>query len=172
MERSLTVLLPVHNAESTLARTVHEVLEVVSELTSRIELVIVDDGSKDATSEVADDLIRHYPQVRTARHGERLGRDAAIRTGLKQSQGEIILLREETGGVELDRIAKLWRVTTEHLASTEVPEPKWTQTAGNQAGRRAGYRMIDRRLIDPQSGSTRPTEPNYLVRLREFALGE
>ncbi len=172
MERSLTVLLPVHNAEATLAHTVHEVLEVVSELTSRIELVIVDDGSKDATSEVADELIRHYPQVRTARHGERLGRDAAIRTGLEQSKGEIILLREETGGIEIDRIAKLWRGTTEHLASAEVPEPKWAQAGDSQGGRRPGYRMFNRGSIDPQQGSTRPAEPNYLARLREFALGE
>ena len=63
MARSLSVLLPVKNAQSTLAPTVHKILDVVSELSEQIELLIIDDGSADATSEVAMDLTRHYPQV-------------------------------------------------------------------------------------------------------------
>jgi dolichol-phosphate mannosyltransferase len=94
LERSLTVLLPVHDAQSTLADTVAEVLEVASDWTQRIELLIIDDGSTDATSEVAHELVRHYPQVRAIRHNRRLGREAAVETGLAQSRGDVVVVRE------------------------------------------------------------------------------
>ena len=59
--------------------------------------LIIDDGSTDATSEVAHELTHHYPQVRVVRHGTSLGREAAIRTGLKRSQGEVVVMRDESG---------------------------------------------------------------------------
>jgi dolichol-phosphate mannosyltransferase len=95
LERSLTVLLPVQDAQATLTETVEEVLDVAAELTDRFELLIIDDGSADATSEIAHELTRHYPQVRAIRHSKPLGRDAALRTGLSQSRGEVIFVRDK-----------------------------------------------------------------------------
>jgi cellulose synthase/poly-beta-1,6-N-acetylglucosamine synthase-like glycosyltransferase len=95
LERSLTVLLPVQDAQATLADTVTEVLEMAADLSDRIELVIIDDGSTDATSEVADELSRRYPQVRSIRHGKPLGRDAALRAGMAKSRGEVVFVRDE-----------------------------------------------------------------------------
>jgi cellulose synthase/poly-beta-1,6-N-acetylglucosamine synthase-like glycosyltransferase len=95
LERSLTVLLPVQDVQATLADTVTEVLEMAADLSNRIELVIIDDGSTDATIEVADELSRCYPQVRAFRHGKPLGRDAALRTGLAKSRGELVFVRDE-----------------------------------------------------------------------------
>ena len=103
MERSLTVLLPVQDAQSTLADTVAEVLEIASDLTPRFELLIIDDGSTDATCEVAEELSRHYPQVRSVRHSSPLGREAAVRTGLLQSQGEVVFVRG-MGRTTLERV--------------------------------------------------------------------
>jgi glycosyltransferase involved in cell wall biosynthesis len=93
----LTVLLPVRDAQSTLISTVTEVLEVASDLTDRLELLIIDDGSADATIEVAEELSRHYPQVRTVRHIKPMGHDAALRTGLAQSNGEVVVVRQGKG---------------------------------------------------------------------------
>ena len=119
MERSLTVLLPAHNVESTLAADVTHALDVVSDLTGRFELVIVDDGSADATSEVIDELTRFYPQVRSVRHRRHRGRNEAIRTGLKHSTGEMIFLPDTGGTRKKGAYHMLDRETVELVAGKE-----------------------------------------------------
>jgi glycosyltransferase involved in cell wall biosynthesis len=93
LKRSLTVLLPVRDAQSTLTATVNQVLEMASDLSERFELLIIDDGSVDATGEVARELSRHYPQIRTLRHGKPLGEEAALRTGMAQSRGDVVFVQ-------------------------------------------------------------------------------
>jgi len=93
VNRSLTVLLPVRDAQSTLAATVGQVLEMASDLSERFELLIIDDGSSDATSEVAFDLSRSYPQIRTIHHSTPMGEEAALQSGLAQSRGDVVFVR-------------------------------------------------------------------------------
>lgn len=59
LTRTLSVLLPVHNAQATLEADIGQMLDVLPELTHDFHLMILDDGSTDATCEVAraDDAI-------------------------------------------------------------------------------------------------------------------
>jgi dolichol-phosphate mannosyltransferase len=93
----LSVLLPVKDAQATLAASVHDILDMATDSGEPFELLIIDDGSTDATSEVAHELTYHYPQVRVVRHRTSLGREAAIRSGVKRSQGKTIVLGDEDG---------------------------------------------------------------------------
>jgi dolichol-phosphate mannosyltransferase len=88
----------VKDAQATLSTSVHDILDLATDTVDRFELLIIDDGSTDATGEVAHELTRHYPQVRVLRHGTSLGLEAAIRTGLNRSQGEVVVMRDERGG--------------------------------------------------------------------------
>ena len=56
MRRSLSVLLPVKDAQATLIDSVHEILDVVTDSRDPFEVIIIDDGSTDATCEVAHEL--------------------------------------------------------------------------------------------------------------------
>jgi cellulose synthase/poly-beta-1,6-N-acetylglucosamine synthase-like glycosyltransferase len=93
LNRSLTLLLPVRDAQSTLAATVTQALEMASDLSEIFELLIIDDGSTDATIEVARELSRHYPQIRTIRHSQPLGEEAALQSAFAQSPGDVVLVR-------------------------------------------------------------------------------
>lgn len=124
MEPSLTVLLPVENAESTLASTVNRILEVLPELTRHFEISVIDDGSTDATIEVADELVSRYPQVHLVRHSKPLGRTAAIQTGMKHSTGEILFLADDHGRLPMNDLRRLWEaIPGQEVVLAKPPSP-------------------------------------------------
>jgi len=94
VEQSISVVLPVHNAEGTLARSVADVLEVLPDLTNRFEVLIVDDGSTDLTAESADELARRFPQLKVVRHATQQGIPAVVKTGLKQAHGDLVVVQD------------------------------------------------------------------------------
>ena len=157
MESSLSALLPVHNAQATLAATVHEFLEILPEVTRDFELVIADDGSTDATIEVADELAVYYPQVSAVRHARRRGRVAAIRTALARSSGEIVLLRDDDCRLPLGEVHRLWRAAAQHeivLGRLAPPaESKWPAWKRLDAGPSGGLQLLRRRVIGPISAA-------------------
>ena len=96
MNETLSVVLPVHNAEATLTGQVHDLLESLSTWREPIEIVIVDDGSTDETPECAVELARRYPQLRVWRNGRRQGKYSAIRQGLKLTSGRIVIVHDDS----------------------------------------------------------------------------
>ena len=94
MEPSLTIVVPVRNAEGVLREQVQQLLETAEDAANHFEILLVDDDSDDLTEEVARDLAREYPQVRVMRHHRRSGRDAAVRTGLLHSRGNVVFIHD------------------------------------------------------------------------------
>ena len=108
MNTSLSVLLPVHNAQAKLQRRVAEVLDVLPELTGSFDVLIIDDGSTDETPDVACDLAMQYPQVRVVRHPIRLGLSESVQTGLDHTDGDIVVVGDEQHGIRPADLRKLW----------------------------------------------------------------
>ena len=154
MERSLSALLPVENVQSSLAETVSRILEVLPELTETFELVIIDDGSTDATIEVADELEVRYPQVRVVHHGDRRGRAAALKSGVERSAGDVLFVADDDCRLPLAEVAKLWKAIDTHqvvLGRAVMPdEPK--SPADKSAGQ-GGFQMLCREATEPLSAS-------------------
>jgi glycosyltransferase involved in cell wall biosynthesis len=116
VKQSLTILLPVQNAQAALLGHVGRILEIVPELTTRFEIIIVDDGSTDATNEVAHDLELHYPQIRLLRHATPQGTARAIETGLARAQGETVLAYDRAIPLDAQDIVALWRPRRKRLS--------------------------------------------------------
>jgi hypothetical protein len=109
LSQSLSILLPVYNAQATLPSMAADLLEVLPELTPQFEMLVIDDGSTDATFEAAHDLAGRYPQVRVTRNSTRLGRSRAIRAGLDQTSGDLVLWCDEECQLDLRDVHKLWQ---------------------------------------------------------------
>ena len=100
MKKSISVVMPVRNAQLTLTDQVSRVLEVLPEMTHQFELLIVDDGSTDGTDEIGHELTHMYPQVRFIRHTEQKGSRAAVGTGMNSASAEIVLVEGESDSYE------------------------------------------------------------------------
>jgi glycosyltransferase involved in cell wall biosynthesis len=174
---SLSVLLPVKNAQATLAATVQDILDVASDLAEEFEVLILDDGSVDATSEIAAELTRSYPQVRAVCQGRSIGRQAAICSGVEQSRGDVVLVHEEKGGTPMEEIARLWRANSPKSRFFLPPQSGHGKGAtgpfsSSSTARRRGFRMLDRHAHEQAAGSAAPVMPNYVTRLKDFAFSD
>jgi glycosyltransferase involved in cell wall biosynthesis len=95
---ALSVVLPVQNAEGTLAEQVARLLEIVPDLSDRFEILLVDDGSTDHTLELAQELARRYPQLRVLRHDRAGGRQAALDAGRRAARSQRVMAADELEG--------------------------------------------------------------------------
>jgi len=87
--RTLSVVIPAYNEEDSIAEIVERVLAVGPALEQRgvaLELLVVDDGSKDRTAEI----VRRYPTVRLLQHNPNRGYGAALKTGFCAATGDLL----------------------------------------------------------------------------------
>src|SRR6476646_7997940 len=86
----LSVFFPAYNDSGTIARMVIRAVKAASELTPDYEVIVVDDGSADATPEMVDELARTYPRVRVVHHAGNRGYGGALQTGFRSASKELI----------------------------------------------------------------------------------
>jgi glycosyltransferase involved in cell wall biosynthesis len=84
----LSILMPVYNEEARLANALKQALDV--DYPCEVELVVVDDGSRDGTSEILDRV--DDPRVRVITHDRNQGKGAAIRTAVDAAAGEFMVI--------------------------------------------------------------------------------
>ena len=85
----LSVIIPVYNEKNT----VHEIVHRVKATGLAWEILMVDDGSKDGTREILAEL-DGKDGVRVILHEKNQGKGAAVRTGLQNALGEVLLIQD------------------------------------------------------------------------------
>jgi glycosyltransferase involved in cell wall biosynthesis len=90
-ENILSVVMPAYNEEHTLAKVVKLVLSAVPHL---LELIIVNDGSRDNTAALADQLAAADDRVRVIHQPRNMGKTAALVTGFAASRGDIVIVQD------------------------------------------------------------------------------
>ncbi len=88
---ALSIIIPVFNEAEGLPLTVAAIFKELSTDPDFLELVLVDDGSRDQTVEIAQQLMTTEPRIRLVKHDRNRGLGAAIRTGLAAAEGELVL---------------------------------------------------------------------------------
>lgn len=89
----LSIVIPCYNEEKTLEAIVDRVL-AADRCGLDLEIVIVDDGSRDRSVEVMKELAAKHPEISTQFHGINQGKGAALRTGFKEATGDIVLVQD------------------------------------------------------------------------------
>ena len=108
----LSVFFPALNDSGTIASMAIGAVKAASELTSDYEVIIVDDGSTDATAEIADELARTYPHVRVVHHPTNRGYGGALQTGFRSATKELIFYTDGDAQYDPRELADLWAKMT------------------------------------------------------------
>ncbi|MEM8943557.1 MAG: bifunctional glycosyltransferase family 2/GtrA family protein [Planctomycetota bacterium] len=89
----LSIVIPCYNEERTLERCVDRIQTIASdELT--LELLIVDDGSRDRSVEIARELAEKYGNICTIVHDKNQGKGAALHTGIAEATGDYVAIQD------------------------------------------------------------------------------
>jgi glycosyltransferase involved in cell wall biosynthesis len=106
----LSVFFPVYNDAATVARVTDKALRVCAEIADSYEVIIVDDGSPDASGHIADRLSEQHEAVRVIHHARNRGYGAAVRSGLDACRHEWICFTDGDDEYDLRDLKKLWRL--------------------------------------------------------------
>lgn len=99
---SLTIAIPAYNEHDSLSDVVADALRVGKTVTSKLEILIVDDGSTDGTSELIDQLAKQHKEITPLHHKKNQGFSGAIKSCYTQSKNEWIFLSPADGQIKMD----------------------------------------------------------------------
>lgn len=88
--KSVSVVIPLYNERDTIDR----VIEAVLTQPSVLEVVVVDDCSRDGSAERVQEIAACDNRVRVFRHGFNRGKGAALRTGIRECRGDYVLIQD------------------------------------------------------------------------------
>jgi glycosyltransferase involved in cell wall biosynthesis len=109
----ISVVVPLFNEEESLPELVHWIRRVMEENRFTWEVILVDDGSNDASWEVIGQLSREDPSVRGIKFRRNYGKSAALFCGFEASRGEVVITMDADLQDSPDEIPGLWKMIKE-----------------------------------------------------------
>ena len=104
---ALSFFFPAYNEQADVEDVVREALSVLPRFTTDLEVVVVDDGSTDATGAIADRLAAEDPRVRVVHHKPNRGYGGAIRSGLMSATKPYVFFTDGDRQFRLDDLDRL-----------------------------------------------------------------
>ena len=98
---SLSVVLPAYNEAENIGRVIANVVEYLGDRPIDYEIIVVNDGSTDATKAIVMELIAQNDRIHLINHPQNLGYGSALRSGFDQAMHEYIFLTDGDGQFEI-----------------------------------------------------------------------
>lgn len=99
----LTFAIPCYNSEAYMKKCIESLLPGGDD----VEILVINDGSKDSTAEIADDYARRYPGIVRAIHQENGGHGEAVNAGIRNASGLYFKVVDSDDWVDYDAYMKI-----------------------------------------------------------------
>lgn len=103
----LSLCLPAYNEQENITATLECARTILPRFAARLEIIVVDDGSSDATAQRVGEVADADPRVRLLRHARNLGYGAAVTTGVRAARGELVMFADSDGQFNFLDVARL-----------------------------------------------------------------
>jgi glycosyltransferase involved in cell wall biosynthesis len=111
---SISVFFPCYNEQDNVARVAERALAVLKKLSVDFEVIIVDDGSSDATGRIADEICRQDSRIKVVHHPTNLGYGAALQSGFKAATKELVFYTDGDGQFDINEMPPLLPLMAEY----------------------------------------------------------
>lgn len=103
-----SIVVPAYNEQARIGATLEQILDHLRAQQWNAEIVVVDDGSRDDTLEVLTRFSREHPQVRVLQNPGNQGKGYAVRNGMMNARGEILLFTDADLSSPISEASKLF----------------------------------------------------------------
>ncbi|HEX8267261.1 MAG TPA: dolichyl-phosphate beta-glucosyltransferase [Pyrinomonadaceae bacterium] len=109
MSLPLSIIIPAYNEAERLGASLEIVIRYLRDSRTNAEIIVVDDGSSDATARIAEEIFARTPEIsaRAIRYEPNRGKGYAVRTGLAAASGEISLFSDADLSTPIEELTKL-----------------------------------------------------------------
>jgi len=90
----LSIVIPAYNESARIGRTLERVTQCVDEQGWDAEILVVDDGSQDATAQIVESWMERYPRLKMVKNNGNRGKGYSVRNGLLQAAGEVVMFTD------------------------------------------------------------------------------
>jgi glycosyltransferase involved in cell wall biosynthesis len=116
--QEISVVLPAYNEEANIDRVVRYVVDYLDPTGIDYEILPVNDGSRDRTGEILDELQRQMPRVRAQHHPQNRGYGAALRTGFDAARKRYVFYMDGDGQFDIKDLNHLLPLANEDVIVT------------------------------------------------------
>lgn len=190
---SLTVFFPCHNEEGNVERVTLEAILACQRFATDYEVIIVNDGSKDRTGEIADRLAAEHDCVRVIHNETNLGYGGALQAGYRAATKEYVFYTDGDGQFdlkEIDRVLVLrdkfdivsaYRINRQDSTMRKLNAFCWGSLVNFLFNLRikdvdCAFKLLPRRLFDQidmhSTGALIDTEVLAKARRLEYSIGQ
>ena len=109
----ISIVVPLYNEEESLPELVQWIDKVCVEHKFSYEIVMIDDGSKDKSWEIVEDLKTKFPTIKGIKFRRNYGKSAALNTGFKATEGDVVITMDADLQDSPEEIPELYRMIKE-----------------------------------------------------------
>ncbi|MGH7197516.1 MAG: glycosyltransferase [Candidatus Omnitrophota bacterium] len=152
MKKELSVIIPAFNEEGKIAETLGQVVDYLSTHGYLYEILVVNDGSRDATAERAKDMARKHPAIRLIDRRENFGKGRTVKEGIAEAKFPYCLMMDADNSTRISEWGQFEKkfdegfkvvIASRHLHGSRIgtPQPWARRFLGT------GYRILCQALF-------------------------